>query len=422
MDNITALQAFLDDIDCLRPITEHIAKINIFHVLGIENTEIRHSFMLAWLMDPVSNHGLDDCILSGILRYADPGAPQDCTGFTVERELNNIDLMAVSNADRYVLCIENKIYSGEHDNQLNRYRELVEGTYPGYRKALIYLTPAGKPSSDPGNWISMSYRSILDIITEAIGSHHLSPEADLLIRNYMEVIGRYDRKDSGIRKACEEIYSRHRHALDLVFTKDPDHPQEEDGPDSSDPEEKRLCHELYRKYRKELKMIRPCRPRKGGASIADIIISWATEKSNEERIRLDPENTQETTIRFTTEAMSSLLPDVPGGSSAWGTPNFYFYEIRNEALDKNDPNSSRSIRIQLSVNFGDVPEYLRGICDRINEFSPAPGKGKHYRLNYDTKPVIITVNDDKEKITALLDEFLDQTERFEQDLIAFLSR
>lgn len=54
-----ALQDFLLDIDCLKELSPWSEKFNMFDVLKISRTEIRHSNMLAWIMDPNENMGME---------------------------------------------------------------------------------------------------------------------------------------------------------------------------------------------------------------------------------------------------------------------------------------------------------------------------------------------------------------------------
>lgn len=42
-------------------------ELNVFEVLGITNTEIRHSNVIAWLMRPDGSHGLGDAVLSRLI-------------------------------------------------------------------------------------------------------------------------------------------------------------------------------------------------------------------------------------------------------------------------------------------------------------------------------------------------------------------
>ena len=65
-----AIKKFLLDIECLDPLDEWTNKFNLFDILKITRTEIRHSNLLAWLLNPNENHNLGDCVLKGfVLHY-----------------------------------------------------------------------------------------------------------------------------------------------------------------------------------------------------------------------------------------------------------------------------------------------------------------------------------------------------------------
>ncbi len=128
--DIKALKDFMLDIDCLDPLDEWACKTNLFDILKISKVEIRHSNMLAWLLNPNESHGLSDSILRGFVRnivksFRDDGAiPRelliDFKNFIVQREWHHIDIIAYSPEEKFILVIENKINTGEHDNQLKR--------------------------------------------------------------------------------------------------------------------------------------------------------------------------------------------------------------------------------------------------------------------------------------------------------------
>lgn len=50
------LYDFLLDIECLNPLTEYANKFNMFDILKITTTEIRHSNVLSWFLDPKGYH------------------------------------------------------------------------------------------------------------------------------------------------------------------------------------------------------------------------------------------------------------------------------------------------------------------------------------------------------------------------------
>ena len=57
-DEGKALRNFLMDIDCLDALIEWTSRFNIFDILKITQTEIRHSNIISWLLNPNGNHGL----------------------------------------------------------------------------------------------------------------------------------------------------------------------------------------------------------------------------------------------------------------------------------------------------------------------------------------------------------------------------
>ena len=228
-------------------------KFNLFDVLGIARMEIRHSNILGWLLDPNENHGLGDAVIRGFLSHvatASGGGVDvfdvlllDCHDFTVRREWRNIDILAVSASEKYAICIENKIGTGERDNQLNRYRGIIKTQYPAYRHAFVYLSPDGSEPSDPEHWCAMSYRDVLDVIEAAKAKTRLLPDIELLVDNYIETIRRDVVGDERLEQICAEIYSKHRrHSTSSTSTAQTGPPhsrrQSAPGPSSATPRER----------------------------------------------------------------------------------------------------------------------------------------------------------------------------------------
>src|SRR5688572_14886260 len=102
---------------------------NIFKILGVENSETRHSNFLAWLLDPSESHGLNDIFLLRVLQdlFIDERAKGvsiielghlDISKIEIKREWQNIDILIIT--ETFVVCIENKMWSTEHSNQLIR--------------------------------------------------------------------------------------------------------------------------------------------------------------------------------------------------------------------------------------------------------------------------------------------------------------
>ena len=154
ISNEQALQDFLLDIECLDELLPWTGKFNLFDVLKVSRTEIRHSNMLGWLLGPNENHGFGDAYLKGIFQRLVENDSDgrydvfkilllDMYSFSVYREWKNIDILLVSTEEKVLVAIENKIGSHEHSNQLNRYREILENEYSNYQRIYVFLTPDG---------------------------------------------------------------------------------------------------------------------------------------------------------------------------------------------------------------------------------------------------------------------------------------
>lgn len=408
MDNMMAINRFIQDAECLAPITKAVNKVNLFEVLSVSKTEIRHSNMLAWLMNPHGSHGLGDRVLHGIVETAAGDLPLDWSAFSIRREENHIDLLAVSEKDRYVVCIENKTYSGEHDNQLERYRNLVSTTFSGYRSLLIFLTRKGRASSDPENWQAMSYADILNIISEARKNRQLQPEVDLILDNYLDVIRGFSGGDSRLRDLCGEVYRKHKRALDIILDSNAEDPDEE----NKLTEEQKLCREIYWKYRPELAKINEFRPKKKDDPVTEAIRAWADDMAQDEQIRTSPETRSNAYERFTTPVMSGLLPDAIGCRSGWNTENFYFYEIYHREL----PSGDYQIKLQLCTNIKNIPEDLKRASDRISEVKPPIHESASHRINFETELAIIRQQDGEQAVQNVLNGFFAKVKQFEQEL------
>ncbi len=304
-----AVKEFLLDIRCLDALKPWISKVNIFDILKVSRTEIRHSNILSWLLDANENHGMEDLIINGMIQNLVINNRShfiakninflelltlDYSNFTVIREWNNIDILLLSHEDKLVICIENKIGTGEHDNQLERYKEKVEATFlksEGYDAIYIYLTPENELPSDMDNWMTFSYIDIVKILKSCLETKEPEPQIKLIIENYIETLRRYVVKDKELEEICINIYKKHRQALDLIFDYKPD----------------------------------------SGNTIAEIIKEYLFNRASESKdILFDPNYSSKTLQRFSTDTFNYIFPQVPNTQGNWGNGINYFWEIRNE--------------------------------------------------------------------------------------------
>ena len=157
---------------------------NIFDVLKLNSSELVYSNMLAWLFDAKGSHGLKGAFVREFILANDKALIKSCpdfdfNSFTVQTEVcfgksggnsGRMDLLLVSEKEKYVLCIENKVDTSEHDNQLERYEKYIFNKFASkneddsvYAKLFVYLTPLGEePSSEL--WKKMDFKALYNLL------------------------------------------------------------------------------------------------------------------------------------------------------------------------------------------------------------------------------------------------------------------
>lgn len=225
------LEKFILDIDCLDNIENSINSFNVFETLGIVKTEIRHSNMLAWLLNPNENHGIGDVFIKKFIQYVIYNNMSKCQlnlfdiysmdyyDFVIRREWSNIDLLIYSEKNKFVICIENKVFSKESNNQLKKYFNIVNKEFENFKKIFLFLTPEGDLPSDEENWGILSYNEILKLLegTLKLKADNMNKDIKNFINQYMDILRRYIVDDENLRKICNDIYYKHQKALDLIY-------------------------------------------------------------------------------------------------------------------------------------------------------------------------------------------------------------
>lgn len=204
---------------------------NIFQILGVARTEIRHSNFLGWLLDPNGNHGLGKLFLTKFLRgIATSEVATELDEFEIEelnfknvelrREWKNIDLLLIF--DTLVICVENKIDSKDHSNQLAKYREVVNSNFKSLKKVFVYLTPTGElptAQTERDHYAIYSYQEIIEQSERILQIHgkSLNPGVNQYISDYLTTIKRELMKNDELNELADKIYKNHRELIDFVF-------------------------------------------------------------------------------------------------------------------------------------------------------------------------------------------------------------
>lgn len=231
--DLQALERFVVENDDLLAIEEQIGRFNIFDALRIARVEIRHSNYLAWLLTPGESHGQGDlflkALLMDILRKArqqgvtPPVSPveldgADLQGVEVHREWHNIDLLLTCDDPNFVIAVENKVDSGEHSNQLQRYEDRTATEFPNAKRLFVFMTPGGDEASGP-DWVTYSYADLHRVFTRTrkANAGAIGGDVAVFLDHYLSLIGNRFMENEDIDKLCRRIYSNHRRALDLIW-------------------------------------------------------------------------------------------------------------------------------------------------------------------------------------------------------------
>ncbi|MYB08223.1 MAG: hypothetical protein F4Y24_17940 [Gemmatimonadetes bacterium] len=131
-------------------------EFNAFDVLRYAEYEIRHSNVMAWLLDPGETHGIGRGFLEWFLRRARlpgklPGRIVRGDGgqaVRVERELYHVDVVIFLESDqgRHVVAVENKPSRAlpEHYEQTRAHLERLRPKYSGHRRHGVLLSTSRK--------------------------------------------------------------------------------------------------------------------------------------------------------------------------------------------------------------------------------------------------------------------------------------
>jgi hypothetical protein len=236
----TALEAFITDNPELERLEGLLAQFNIFEAIGAVRHEVRHSDFLAYLLNPQENHGLGDAFLKRLLQksLASVGRSDlpvtlidldfwNLDAASVQREWQRIDIFLRDEVHQFSVIIENKIDTGERNDQLARYYDLVRREFPNDRILALYLTKEGDDPTDV-RYIPIGYGLVCEIIehlTERRAST-LGTDVRTLMTHYAQMLRRHIMSDTDIARLCGLIYQKHKAALDLIYEHRPNRQQE----------------------------------------------------------------------------------------------------------------------------------------------------------------------------------------------------
>lgn len=333
-ERVEALERLIANNPDLERLEAVVADFNPFVAMGWTRQEARHSAFLRWLLDPDETHGLGTYPLRVFLKEILIGASGDdaptvfdadmwdLDSTVVLAEWERIDILIRNDAEKFLVVLENKVGSSEHSQQLQRYRELIEVTFPEHGRIYVYLTPAGDTPSDEA-YTPFSYAQVVACVDRIMHRRRgqLSDEVQKFLEQYTELVRRHIVEDSEIQELCRRLYEQHRLALDLIYEHRPDRALE---------------------------------------------VSRALQAAVEGTPGLTLDGSNKTYIRFTTETLD-IFPPLAEGWTKSGRMVLFEFENANG-------------RIALKLVLGPAPAHLRQIVHERAQERKDVLKRAHYKV------------------------------------------
>ena len=154
--------------------------------------------------------------------------------------------------------------------------------------------------------------------------------------------------------------------------------------------------------------------------VATMILKWAKTKESAGEIHIDLDKCSNTYCRFTTDAMTALLPDAPEAKSGWNTKNHYYYEVVNNKRTRVKTGyKGNIIGMQLALSGKNIPADLKEICERINEHYPSKRQYEnwYWRIPFSADRVVVPHEMGEDEVFKLLDEQYAKIMAYEKDLL-----
>jgi hypothetical protein len=233
------LEAVVVDDPDFRQLEQSFGVFCPFEALGAVHAELRHAAFLASLLDPFRPHGYGSKLLRAFLMAAVRAASDtgmdvrgldplnvhllDLDDAEVRREWQAIDLIVVLPSAKVVIAIELKIDATQGHEQLLRYRQIVNKTWPDQRwkRVLIFLTKNDEVPDD-SSWIPVELSEVADAFKPLLETPGADPGARDLLKGYLSMLRRHHMENEDLSALAQRLWSRHREALEFLMDHRPD--------------------------------------------------------------------------------------------------------------------------------------------------------------------------------------------------------
>ncbi|WP_051627685.1 PD-(D/E)XK nuclease family protein [Exiguobacterium chiriqhucha] len=212
-------------------------QFNPLKVLRVDQYEIRHSNVLAWLFDPNENHRLGSFFLRKVLMnlITKPENEEKIVGIdylpflhaplsdvTVHREWwtgnGAIDLLIDIPSLNLMLLIENKFHSSESAGQLSHYFDHVHETFPNRNILPVYLTLSSDAPSHDDYWF-LDYEDVRLMITQELELNRATIADNIydFLTYYIALLEERLVDDEDTMNTALELYQDYASAIHLLY-------------------------------------------------------------------------------------------------------------------------------------------------------------------------------------------------------------
>lgn len=214
----------------------YLNRFNPIRVMRMEGMEIRHSAILAWLLDPVETHGFGDKFLRAFLAEALRGGGNtkptaieltqaNLRDAEIHREKQSVDLFVASPSNGWAFIIENKFHSKQSKGQLKRYLDQAKVNAKEMGKELInrgiFLTLHDEEPAEE-SYVTLRYADICTILAALLtaNAQNMGPEVYQFLNHYLEVIrdaAEMNEDQKEMEALAKQLYRSHKKVLDFIM-------------------------------------------------------------------------------------------------------------------------------------------------------------------------------------------------------------
>ncbi len=149
----------------IKVLDRNLSTFNALEAAGMTNQEIKHSRTLASLLTPsIKGTSVPEKNLKKFISEflgLDIGNSKD---IEVYCEKYHIDILILNKKEKWLCAIENKVYAGQHGDQLKRYKNTIDRKYKDYRKSFLYLTLDEDSASVKAPWVNKTHQQVVDVL------------------------------------------------------------------------------------------------------------------------------------------------------------------------------------------------------------------------------------------------------------------